>query len=40
MTEGIEQATRGGDLLIWGIIFTLLVIVVGTLAWIDRNSER
>ncbi|WP_255524252.1 hypothetical protein [Sulfurimonas marina] len=40
MTQEIDQATRGGDLLIWGAVFTILIIVVGFLAWIDRNNER
>lgn len=40
MTEEINKAASGGDMLIWGVIFTLLVIIVGILAWIDRNKER
>jgi len=40
MNEQINQAASGGDFLIWGIIFGILIVGVGYLAWINRNIER
>ena len=40
MNENIEKAASGGDLLIWGVVFGILVIVVGYLAYVNRDVER
>ncbi|WP_457745942.1 hypothetical protein [Sulfurimonas sp.] len=40
MNENIEKATSGGDFLIWVVMFTILVVGVGYLAWINRDIER
>jgi len=40
MTENIEKATSGGDLLVWGIMFGLLVAVAGGLAYWDIKSRK
>lgn len=40
MNENIEKAASGGDLLIWGVMFGLLVIVVGYLAYVNKDIER
>jgi hypothetical protein len=36
----INQAASGGDIYIWLATFTILLIGVGYLAWINRNNER
>ncbi len=40
MNEAIEKAASGGDFLIWSVMFGLLVIGVGYLAWINKDIER
>jgi len=40
MNEEINKAASGGDLLVWGIMFGILIVGVGYLAWINRNIER
>lgn len=40
MNEEINKAASGGDLLVWGIMFSILIVGVGYLAWINRNIER
>ncbi len=40
MHEEINQAASGGDFLIWIVMFSILVIGVGYLAWVNRNIER
>ena len=40
MEENINKAASGGDLLIWGIIFSILIIGVGYLAWVNKDIER
>jgi hypothetical protein len=40
MNENIEKAASSGDFLIWAIMFGILIIGVGYLAWINRNIER
>jgi hypothetical protein len=41
MTEDIEKATSGGDLLTWGIMFGLLIIVaVGLAIWDKKFREE
>ncbi len=40
MTENIEKASNGGNLLIWGVIFGILIILVGYLAYINKDIER
>lgn len=40
MQENIEKASSGGDLLIWAIMFGLLIVIVGYLAWINKDIER
>ena len=40
MNENIEQAAGGGYMLIWIVMFGILVIVVGYLAYINKDIER
>ena len=40
MNENIEKASSGGDFLIWAVVFVLLIIVVGYLAWTNKDIER
>jgi len=40
MQESINNAASGGDFLIWVVIFSILVVVVGYLAWINKDIER
>ena len=40
MNENIEQAASGGDFLIWVVMFSILVVGVGYLAWINKDIER
>ncbi len=40
MQESINNAASGGDFLIWIVIFSILVVVVGYLAWINKDIER
>ena len=38
--KNIEQAASGGDFLIWIVMFSILIVAVGYLAWINRDIER
>ena len=41
MTEEIDKATSGGDLLTWGIMFGLLIIVaIGLAIWDKKFREE
>ena len=40
MNEQIEQAAGGGDFIIWVVMFSILVIGVGYLAWVNKDIER
>ena len=40
MTENIEKATSGGDMLTWGIMFGLLIVVAIGLAIWDKNFRE
>jgi len=40
MNENIEKAASGGDFLIWIVMFSILVVGVGYLAWVNRDIER
>jgi hypothetical protein len=40
MHEHIDKAASGGDLLVWGIMFSILIIGVGYLAWVNKDIER
>lgn len=40
MNEEIELAASGGDFFIWITIFTILIIGVGYLAYINKDIER
>jgi len=40
MNENIEKAANSGNFLIWAIIFGILIIGVGYLAWINKDIER
>ncbi len=40
MNENIEKAANGGDMLIWLVMFSILVIVVGYLAYVNKDIER
>jgi len=40
MNETIEKAASGGDFYIWIVTFTLLVIGVGYLAYINKDMPR
>jgi len=41
MTDKIDKATGGGDLLTWGIMFGLLVVVaIGLAIWDKKFREE
>jgi len=40
MTENIDKAASGGDFFIWMVMFSILIIGVGYLAWINKDIER
>ncbi len=40
MKENIEKAASGGDLLTWGIMFGLLIVVAIGLAIWDKKSRE
>ena len=40
MHENIEQAASGGDFIIWVVMFSLLIVGVGYLAWTNKDIER
>lgn len=40
MNESLNKAASGGDFYIWIAIFSILIIVVGYLAYKDRDKER
>ncbi|MFH1947921.1 MAG: hypothetical protein ABIJ02_01715 [Pseudomonadota bacterium] len=40
MNEAVEKAASGGDMLIWVVMFSIMVIGVGYLAWINKDIER
>ena len=40
MNEAIEKAARGGDMLIWIIMFSFMIVGVGYLTWKDKDKER
>jgi len=40
MGENVQNAASGGDFLIWIIMFSILVVGVGYLAYINKDIER
>lgn len=40
MGEQIESAASGGDFFIWIAIFSILIIGVGYLAYVNKDIER
>jgi len=40
MNESIEKAASGGDFLIWIVMFSILAVGVGYLAYINKDIER
>jgi len=36
----IEKASSGGDLLIWAVMFGVLIVVVGYLAYKNKDIQR
>ena len=40
MDENIEKVASGGDIIIWVISFGFLLIVVGYLAYTNKDIER
>ena len=40
MNENIEKAASGGDFLIWIVMFSILIVIVGYLAWVNKDIER
>jgi len=40
MGENLEQAASGGDFLIWTVMFSILVVGVGYLAYINKDIPR
>ncbi len=40
MQENINKAASGGDFLIWIVMFSILLVGVGYLAWINKDIER
>ena len=39
-TDTIDKAASGGDFLVWGIVFSILIIAVGYLAYINKDIPR
>ena len=40
MNENIDKAASGGDFLIWIVMFSILIVAVGYLAWVNKDIER
>ena len=40
MNENLEKAASGGDIYIWIATFSILIIAVGYLAYINKDIER
>ncbi len=40
MNETIDQAASGGDMIIWVVMFSILVLIVGYLAYINKDIPR
>ncbi len=40
MNEKVTQAASGGDFYIWIVMFSILVVGVGYLAYINKDIER
>jgi len=40
MHEEINQAASGGDFYIWIVMFSILIVGVGYLAYINKDIER
>lgn len=40
MQESVEKAASGGDFFIWIVMFSILVIGVGYLAYVNKDIER
>jgi hypothetical protein len=40
MHEEINQAASGGDFYIWMIMFSILIVGVGYLAYVNKDIER
>jgi hypothetical protein len=40
MGEEINVAASGGDFYIWIVMFSILIVAVGYLAYINRDIER
>lgn len=40
MNEKIETAASGGDFYIWIVMFSILIVGVGYLAYINKDIER
>ena len=38
--EKINQAASGGDIYIWIVMFSILIVGVVYLAWVNRNIPR
>ncbi len=40
MNQNIQQAASGGDFYIWVVMFGILIIGVGYLAYVNKDIER
>ena len=41
MNENIDKAASGGDMLIWGVMFGLLIVaVIGLAIWSKMDEKR
>ena len=40
MNENIQKAASGGDMLIWIVTFSILIAIVGYLAYMSKDIER
>jgi hypothetical protein len=38
MGENIEKASSGGDMFIWIVTFSILIVIVGYLAYMSKDS--
>ncbi len=40
MNENLENAASGGDFYIWVVMFSVLIVGVGYLAYVNKDIER
>jgi len=40
MNDKVTQAASGGDIYIWIVMFSILIVGVAYLAWVNKDIER